>query len=141
MSFELHPRLAADCVILGDGPLCRWLLMNESRYPWFILVPRRTGVREIHELSQEEQQQWLQESSLLGRAAMQAFSGDKLNLAAIGNMVPQLHVHHIVRYENDAAWPGPVWGRFPPEPYTAEEQATVMARLLAALPAQTLTPV
>lgn len=73
-------------------------------------MPRRPGIREIHELSEGDQQQLLRESSVLGKGLMEVFSGDKLNIAALGNMVPQLHLHHIVRHEGDAAWPGPVWG-------------------------------
>ena len=114
--FELHPRLAADCFVLGDFPLCRLLLMNDAQYPWFILVPRREGAREIYLLEERDQQQLLRESSQLSRAAMDAFKGEKLNVAALGNVVPQLHLHHIVRYASDPAWPGPVFGRHPPQP-------------------------
>jgi diadenosine tetraphosphate (Ap4A) HIT family hydrolase len=119
--FELHPQLAADTFVLGDFALCRLLLMNDAHYPWFILVPRRPGAREIHELAEEDQYQLLRESTLLGRALMEAFRGDKLNVAALGNVVPQLHVHHIVRHTGDPAWPSPVWGRHPARPYREEE--------------------
>ncbi|MGQ0701287.1 MAG: HIT domain-containing protein [Panacagrimonas sp.] len=115
--FELHPRLAADTFVLSDLPLSRLLLMNDAQYPWCILVPRIPGAREIHELADVDQQQLLRESSMLGRALMAAFGGLKLNVAALGNMVPQLHVHHIVRFESDPAWPAPVWGRHPARPY------------------------
>src|SRR5262245_27562488 len=98
MSFELHPRLAADTIVLGDFPLCRLLLMNDAQYPWFILVPRRAGAREIYQLDERDQQQLLKESAQLSRAVMDAFRGEKLNVAALGNLVPQLHVHHVVRY-------------------------------------------
>jgi len=111
--WSLHPRLAADTVSVGDFMLSRLLLSNDANYPWTILVPRRVDIREIHELSEADQQQLLRESMLLSRALMRAFSPTKLNIAALGNMVPQLHVHHIARYENDAAWPAPVWGRVP----------------------------
>lgn len=128
--FELHPRLAADTFVLGDFPLSRLLLMNDAQYPWCILVPRRAGLREIFELSEADQQQLLRESSTLGRAMMQAFEGHKLNIAALGNLVPQLHLHHIVRQEGDAAWPAPVWGRLPPQAYApAARQARVQALL------------
>lgn len=110
-TWSLHPRLAADTVFIGDFALSRLLLSNDAHYPWTILVPRRADIREIHELSEVDQQQLLRESMLLSRALMTAFSPTKLNIAALGNMVPQLHVHHIARYENDAAWPAPVWGR------------------------------
>lgn len=110
-TWSLHPRLAADTAFIGDFALSRLLLSNDAHYPWTILVPRRADIREIHELSEVDQQQLLRESMLLSRALMTAFSPTKLNIAALGNMVPQLHVHHIARYENDAAWPAPVWGR------------------------------
>lgn len=128
--FELHPRLAADTFVLGDFPLSRLLLMNDAQYPWCILVPRQAGLREIFELSEADQQQLLRESSTLGRAMMQAFAGDKLNIAALGNLVPQLHLHHIVRQAGDAAWPAPVWGRLPPQAYTPiAHEARVQALL------------
>ncbi|MGH8461459.1 MAG: HIT domain-containing protein [Stenotrophobium sp.] len=120
MSFELHSQLAADTVQVGDLPLCRLVLMNDSQYPWTILVPRREALREIHQMSEADQQQFWHESAQLGRALMSLFKGDKLNVAALGNMVPQLHVHHIVRFASDPAWPAPVWGRMPAKPYAAE---------------------
>lgn len=116
--FELHPRLKQDTSIIGDFPLCQLLLMDDASYPWFILVPRRTGIREIFELEQRDQRQLLDESSQLSMVLSKIFRADKLNIAALGNMVPQLHIHHIVRYQTDPAWPSPVWGRFPAQPYT-----------------------
>lgn len=127
--FHLHPQLAQDGFELGSFPLCRLLLMNDSNYPWFILVPQRAGVQEIYQLAGADQQQLLRESSHLARVLAEAFSADKMNIAALGNVVPQLHVHHIVRYRSDAAWPAPVWGRVPPEPYTAAGVALVLERL------------
>jgi diadenosine tetraphosphate (Ap4A) HIT family hydrolase len=135
-AFELHPRLAADTFTLGDFPLSRLLLMNDAQYPWCILVPRREGAREIYLLDAADQQQLLRESGQLSRAMMEAFQGHKLNVAALGNVVPQLHVHHIVRQPGDAAWPGPVWGRHPPRPYAAAERAALVAALRAQLPAE-----
>jgi diadenosine tetraphosphate (Ap4A) HIT family hydrolase len=117
MNFELHPQLAADTVLVGDLPLCRLLLMNDQQYPWTILVPRRAGLREIYELHESDQQRFWRESAQLGRTLMTAFSGDKLNIGALGNMVPQLHIHHIVRFNGDPAWPAPVWGKHPAKPY------------------------
>lgn len=119
--FTLHPRLAADCVILGDLPLCRVLLMNDSQYPWVILVPRRADLREIYELDAADRGQLMAESCRLAEGMMQLFSGEKCNVAALGNQVPQLHIHHIVRRSDDAAWPRPVWGALPSIPYSAEE--------------------
>ncbi len=115
--FELHPQLVQDTLTVGDFPLCRLLLVNDANYPWFILVPRRTEIREIFELEQQDQRQLLKESSQLSRVLNKLFQADKLNIAALGNMVPQLHIHHIVRYQTDQAWPKPVWGLFPATPY------------------------
>lgn len=134
-AFTLHPRLAADTFTLGDFPLCRLLLMNDAQYPWCILVPRCAGAREIYRLDPADQQQLLRESAQLSRALMDACRGHKLNVAALGNVVPQLHLHHIVRFPGDPAWPGPVWGRHPPRPYTAAERAGLVDALRAELPA------
>ena len=116
--FELHPRLQQDTLVVGDFPLSRLLLMNDSGYPWFILVPRRAEIREIFELEYDDQVQLLKESSQLARVLSRTFDADKLNIAALGNMVPQLHIHHIVRYRSDQSWPKPVWGLFPAKPYS-----------------------
>jgi diadenosine tetraphosphate (Ap4A) HIT family hydrolase len=134
VTFALHPRLAADTLPLGDFPLCRLLLMNDAQYPWFILVPRREGAREIYLLDDADQQQLWRESALLSRALMDAFAGEKLNVAALGNVVPQLHVHHIVRYAADPAWPGPVFGKQPPQPYAPAVQAQCVAALRPRMP-------
>ena len=132
-TFQLHPQLAQDTWLVTDLPLCRVLLMNETRYPWVILVPRRQDIREIHELTAMERQQLWQESDQDSRALMKLFKPDKLNIAALGNQVPQLHIHHIARFQTDAAWPAPVWGKFPPQAYTATETVARIQHLLAAL--------
>lgn len=139
-AFELDARLAADTLPFGDFPLCRILLMNDAQYPWWILVPRRVGVREIYELNDADQSQLLRESVLFGRALMQAYSGEKLNIAALGNVVPQLHIHHIVRFRDDPAWPAPVWGRAPAQPYPKGVQRECCA-LLATQLGDRYTPV
>jgi len=108
-------------------------LMLDANYPWFVLVPETAGVREIYELPVMDQQQLMCESSTLGSALMKGFRGDKLNIAALGNIVPQLHVHHIVRYQNDPAWPGPVWGKVPVRPYDTDLQDTILAVLKQSL--------
>ncbi|WP_029653801.1 HIT domain-containing protein [Marinobacter daepoensis] len=131
--FQLHERLAADTHKLGESRLCEVLLMNDSTWPWVILVPRVPGVREIYELDQQQQQRLLAESSALSEGMMALFSGDKMNVAALGNMVPQLHLHHIVRFEGDPAWPGPVWGMQPPVSYEAGQLAGVAAKFQALL--------
>ena len=133
LPFVLHERLEADTVSLGKSGLCEIRLMNDSNWPWVVLVPRVEGVREIYQLAQDQQRQLLAESSLLGEGLMEAFGGDKLNVAALGNMVPQLHLHHIVRFEGDPAWPGPVWGKLPARHYGEPELAEVMSRLLPLL--------
>lgn len=129
---EIHPRLAADCILLGRFPLSHLLLMDDSNYPWFILVPDRDGIREIYQLEDGDRSRLLQESCALAEFLMRSFAGDKLNLAALGNQVPQLHLHHIVRYESDPAWPAPVWGRYPPAPYSADAVANIRATISAA---------
>lgn len=116
-SFTLHPQLAMDTTIVGDWPLCRVLLMNDANYPWLILVPRRNDVREIYQLDEADQLQLMRESSALGSVLMREFAGEKLNIGALGNMVSQLHLHHIVRYSWDLAWPKPVWGQQPAKLY------------------------
>lgn len=135
MSFSLHPQLAKDCHRLGRFGLSLLLLMNDAQYPWCILVPQRAGLREIYELDEADQTLLLRESVALGRALMAAFQGDKLNVAALGNMVPQLHLHHIVRHAGDPAWPAPVWGKVPPRAYTEEELERRRAAIRAQLPA------
>jgi diadenosine tetraphosphate (Ap4A) HIT family hydrolase len=131
---ELHPRLRQDCRLLGHFALCRLLLMDDANYPWFILVPDREGVTEIFHLSEADQRQLLRESSSLAAWLVETFQADKLNIAALGNLVPQLHIHHVVRYRDDPAWPAPVWGRVPPRPYTAEALERLLARLRGAPP-------
>lgn len=126
-TFALHPRLTADCEVLGRLTLCRVLLMNDTQYPWCILVPERVGVSEIHQLEPEDRLSLIEESAWLGERLLAHFGGDKLNVAALGNRVSQLHLHHVVRYRDDAAWPGPVWGRLPARPY---EPAALTARVL-----------
>lgn len=137
--FELHPQLKQDTLPLGAYPLCLLRLMNDSNYPWFILVPQRAGIREIHALDDPDRRQLWEESALLSRALTRAFSPDKLNIAALGNQVPQLHVHHIVRFIRDPAWPSPVWGKLPPRAYFSAEVAK-LARLLTPLLGDSFSP-
>jgi diadenosine tetraphosphate (Ap4A) HIT family hydrolase len=129
----IHPQLMQDCQLLGKFTLCHLLLMRDANYPWCILVPDRDDISEIHQLSEPDQQQLLRESSLLSVAMESAFSPDKLNIAALGNVVPQLHLHHIARYRTDAAWPAPVWGRVPAKPYLEYELEAVVHSLTALL--------
>ena len=103
MSFNLHPTLAADCFTVGELELCTLLMLNDQRYPWFILVPRRDDISEVFQLSGTDQQQLWRESAQLSEALNRSFSADKINLGALGNIVPQLHVHHIARFKSDTA--------------------------------------
>lgn len=126
---NLHPLLQQDCEVFAQLPLSYVLLMRDANYPWFILVPDREGIREIYELSRQDQQQLTEESSYLARCIAKAFKADKINIAALGNVVSQLHVHHIARYHSDPAWPAPVWGKLPPKPYTPDELTNTVAHL------------
>ncbi|MGF1682615.1 HIT domain-containing protein [Photobacterium minamisatsumaniensis] len=110
MQFTLHSRLAADTSVLGNLPLCQVLLSKEALGPWLILVPRKYNLTEIHHLPEDEQFQLMRESSAIAQLLEQDYQADKINVGALGNLVPQLHVHHIARFKNDIAWPGPVWG-------------------------------
>jgi len=125
----LHPQLKQDCFVLGRFPLSVVLLMNDSQYPWFILVPQRQGIREIHQLSDEEQQQLMRESTLLAGCIETEFNADKINIAALGNIVPQLHIHHIVRYRTDPTWPAPVWGKLPALAYSKHDADVLCLRM------------
>ena len=131
MSFTLHPDLKRDGLPMGHFPLCQVLLINDSHYPWFVLVPKREGISDPIDLTQEDFALLWEESRLFSNAIMSAFSGDKLNVAALGNMTPQLHIHHIIRYKTDPAWPGPIWGKHPLEPYADSHVAEIKSRLAA----------
>ena len=130
--FKLDERLFKDTVVLGDFTLCRVLLMNDSRYPWLILVPRRAGISELFELNMAEQQQLWQETSYVGQVLKDVFQADKINIATLGNVVKQLHMHIVVRMQDAAAWPAPVWGNGAAQAYTGEALAAMRARLQAA---------
>ena len=127
--FALDPRLQQDTLPIGDFPLSRLLLSNDSNYPWFILVPRREDISEIFQLDVVDQQQLWQETTTLAELLKDSFDADKLNVGALGNVVSQLHMHVIVRKHGDAAWPAPVWGKHPARPYSAEQVATIRERL------------
>jgi len=126
---DMHPQLLNDCLVLGRFPLCHLLLMNDANYPWFILVPDRPDISEIYQLSADDQQQLLKESSLLAESLMTIYTADKMNIAALGNIVPQCHIHHVVRYITDIAWPAPIWGKHPAKPYSATEIEEVLEKL------------
>ena len=121
--FQLHERLQQDCIAIGRFNLCQLLMMNDSQYPWFILVPEMADITEIHQMSAENRHLLADESNYLAENIARIFKADKLNIAAIGNLVAQLHVHHVVRYQTDRAWPAPVWGKFTAVPYSDEQLA------------------
>ncbi len=131
--FILHPRLTDDTATLADWPLCRVLLMNDSSYPWLILVPRRTGISEITELAPADQSLLMSEIARASARLRAHVSPDRINVAALGNMVAQLHVHVIARFAGDAAWPKPVWGVVPTIPYESDALERRVAELRAAL--------
>ncbi|TVS15496.1 MAG: HIT domain-containing protein [Gammaproteobacteria bacterium] len=132
-AFALHPRLAADTMQIGELPLSRLLLMNDARFPWCILVPRRQGLRELHELDAGESAELFTEIRRLSVLLLALGNVDKLNVGALGNRVPQLHVHVIARRAGDAAWPDPVWGRGAAQPYTAATVQALLTELQAGL--------
>ncbi|MFC0282681.1 HIT domain-containing protein [Camelimonas abortus] len=134
--FAPDPRLAADCAVAGDMPLSRLLVMNDARYHWLILVPRRAGVSELLDLSEADHAQLGAEIRAVCAALRREVAPYKLNVAALGNMVRQLHVHVIARQQDDPAWPGPVWGVGAAQPYGAAALAAAAARWRAAVGAR-----
>ncbi|MEE4461316.1 HIT domain-containing protein [Azotobacter chroococcum] len=127
--FALDSRLQQDTLPIGDFPLCRLLLMKDARYPWFVLVPRREEVVELFQLDAEDQRTFWQETSELAETLKDTFGADKMNVAALGNVVSQLHMHVIVRRRDDEAWPAPVWGKHPALPYTDAQIAAIRDKL------------
>jgi diadenosine tetraphosphate (Ap4A) HIT family hydrolase len=124
--FALDPRLAADAVPVAKLPLCRVLLMRDQRFPWLILVPERENLKELHDLTHADQRQLMNEVARASRVLERLFRPDKINVGALGNVVPQLHVHVVSRKKEDAAWPGPVWGHGERQPY---DEAGLLVRL------------
>ena len=133
MPFTLHPTLARDTIEVTRLPLCHVLLMNDRRFPWLILVPERDSVREIHQLSPADRAALIEEIALGSGVMERLFHPNKLNVGALGNIVPQLHVHIVARTAGDPAWPGPVWGSGAAVPYAEDEIAEIRARLAAEL--------
>lgn len=133
MPFTLHPTLARDTVLVSQLPLCRVLLMKDRRFPWLILVPERDSVREIHDLSQVDRAELVEEIARASEVLQRLFQPDKLNVGALGNIVPQLHIHVVARSAADPAWPGPVWGSGPAEPYADAELEEIRGRLAEGL--------
>ncbi len=131
--FALHEALANDTVEIVRWPICRVLLMNDATYPWVILVPEREGAREFHDLTPQDQTALMAEITHASKAMQDAFSAPKMNVAALGNMVPQLHIHVIARFTDDPAWPGPVWGKVPVRRYEAAELESVLNKVRTVL--------
>jgi diadenosine tetraphosphate (Ap4A) HIT family hydrolase len=128
--FRLSERLAADSIFLADWPLCQLRLMDDARFPWLILVPRRDGLEEWTELSPEDAMTLSAEIGQAGRGLASMFKPRKLNVGALGNIVRQMHVHVIARFETDAAWPGPVWGQGTRVSYETAQRDRLCADLL-----------
>ncbi len=132
--FELHPQLAKDTYPVGQTDLCEVLLSRDARYPWLILVPRQADLREMHDLSNADQMRLMTDITHISQAMQTAWQADKVNVAALGNMVPQLHIHIIMRYRNDAAWPGPIWGVGAAQDYSDAALTDALTRAATCLP-------
>ncbi|AXA66155.1 HIT domain-containing protein [Pseudomonas oryzihabitans] len=131
--FQIDPRLAGDSLEVASLTLCQVLLLNDCRYDWLVLVPRRESVTEVLDLSPQDQAQLWREVTLVAQVLRSAHPDGKLNIGALGNVVRQLHLHVLLRQEGDPAWPGPVWGHSPREPHTAEAGRAAMERWRALL--------
>ncbi|MEN1958455.1 HIT family protein [Luteimonas changyuni] len=131
--YALHPQLAADSHPLASLELCDLQLLDDSNYPWLVLVPRVAGARELLDLAPAQRASLVEEISRCERLLLDVFQPHKLNVAALGNLVPQLHVHVIARFEHDPAWPAPVWGRIAARPYAPEALVGRVRELQAAL--------
>lgn len=127
-TFALDPRLAGDTLPIGDLPLCAALLLDDARFPWFVLVPRRAGVTEMTDLSDEDAASLMGEIRIATRVMLELAKPDKVNVAALGNVVSQLHVHVVGRFRSDPAWPGPVWGHGSRAPYPHQAAAALVER-------------
>jgi len=130
--FKLDARLESDTINLASWPLCDVQLMDDSQFPWVILIPRVEGATEIYHLDKSQREQLDAESIFLSETLMAVYQGDKLNTAALGNVVSQLHIHHVVRFEGDITWPAPVWGKVPAKHFSGEALAR-QKKLLAVI--------
>ncbi len=134
MSFTLHPTLTKDTTPVRDMALCRVLLMNSRHFPWLVLVPKREGARELFDLNEADHRILSDEIYKVSKAFQKITSAHKMNVAALGNIVPQLHIHVIARFKDDAAWPAPVWScNIPPDAYDAKEIADICDNVIAAI--------
>ncbi len=133
MTFTLHPQLKKDTTYIGEFPLCMVLLHRDSSVPWLILVPKIENLKEFHHMTMEQQQQFLRESQMISELLELEFKPNKINLGALGNLVPQLHYHHIARFKNDIAWPGPIWGNTSGTWRSEEEQSELTDKIRSQL--------
>ncbi|MEQ1559243.1 MAG: HIT family protein [Methyloglobulus sp.] len=133
MKFKLHPQLKQDCIAIGRFELCHLLMINDSQFPWFVLVPEINGITEIFQLNKPQQSLLIEESSTLADTLNTLYNADKINIAAIGNLVPQLHIHHVVRYRTDKVWPAPIWGKLPAIAYLEQELSDTLGSITHAL--------
>jgi len=131
--FELHPILAKDTVEIIRLDLCRVLLIRDKTYPWIVLVPQREGLRDLDDLSEEDRNVAMAEIDRVSKALKSLYKPYKINVAALGNIVEQLHIHVVARFQDDAAWPGPVWGVVPPSDYDDEDRTNVINAILKVL--------
>ena len=136
MSFTLDDQLVRDALVIGDMPFCRVMLMNDARWPWLILVPRRDGMVELMDLERSDQLRLMDEAGRVGRFLKSHARADKINVGALGNIVRQLHLHVVARKVGDPAWPGPVWGHGAPTPYEDDVARALMAAAREGLRAQ-----
>jgi len=131
--FTLHHQLEKDSILIGELALCQLRLINDANYPWCVLIPKRPNIVEVTDLSDDDYLLLQSESRRLTKAMLALFQPKKMNIASLGNMVPQLHVHHIARFETDKAWPKPVWGVEPMVDYDEKTRDKLLADLRAAL--------
>ena len=131
--FELHPQLQSDTAFIADWALSRVLLMDDARFPWLILVPRRESLREFHDLTSDDADLLVKEITRASHGLKSITGADKINVGALGNLVPQLHIHIVARRSGDAAWPGPVWGCGAPTHYDGALCAAFTDRLRSEL--------
>ncbi len=129
--FALHLRLEADTIPIGDLALSCVLLMNDARFPWFVLVPRRAGLSEMTDLTEEDSAELIREIRIATRVLLELSKPDKVNVGALGNVVSQLHVHVVGRFRSDPAWPGPVWGFGARAPYPDHAASALVERAAA----------
>ena len=130
--FTLYQRLEADTAFVADWARSRVLLMNDARYPWLVLVPRRANVTELFELAKVDRDVLMEEAARAARTLKELTGATKINVGALGNLVPQLHVHIVARYPGDPAWPGPVWGHGPAVSYGSDARDALIAKIVKA---------